>query len=684
VIDTDKLAAIGRKIDRVFIEREVFLRANHKVRYLKVSGRLQKWLAAAACFILAWIVFSSISFVSHERIVAQRDNEIERHKRAYFDLLAEVGEYHDQFARLTLNLEQNQDYLLSLLEQDESSARALADIREQLENSETERARVVVAREGLRDKLLKFEKDLTEIAGRDASLRTKVANMKTLLRSSEEDRHQVAQAREQLGIRLRNTETALSEVTTARRDLAGQVATLKRSLDQSRSERVSLLANQERLEQQIVDLQRNLSGATENELALDDRIKHLDRAYGQSLARADRLQGERNQLQVQVASLRTELDEAEARKAELDLSIATLEGALGQAVERGDRLDTERHDFKIRVATLERALDEAAKQEQSLGQRIASLETTLDDAIARGNRLEQERDSYRAQVASLDYKIATFEEERGVLDEKVASLEGSLGESVELGDQLKHERDFYEARVASLEFHLEDMRASQQEIVRRLTDRTLLSMDSIEKTVAMTGVDVNQLLNDFEEEDLGLAQGGPFVPGDFISETDPTYELQASIALLELQLDRWEALQDVVRSLPLIAPLDSFRVTSGFGARTDPLNGRKAIHYGIDFGAPSRTPVLTTAPGKVVFAGWRGRYGRMIEIDHGYGIRTRYGHLRKILVKPGQEVSHRDKIGLLGTSGRSTGPHVHYEVLLKGKPLDPMNFLKAGRHVFKG
>jgi len=103
----------------------------------------------------------------------------------------------------------------------------------------------------------------------------------------------------------------------------------------------------------------------------------------------------------------------------------------------------------------------------------------------------------------------------------------------------------------------------------------------------------------------------------------------------------------------------------------------------MDFGGPIRTSVYSTAPGKVVFAGWRGYYGRMVEIDHGNGVRTRYAHLKRILVKAGDVLPNRHKIGLLGSSGRSTGPHVHYEVRVKGKPLNPAKFLTAGRHVFK-
>ena len=149
-------------------------------------------------------------------------------------------------------------------------------------------------------------------------------------------------------------------------------------------------------------------------------------------------------------------------------------------------------------------------------------------------------------------------------------------------------------------------------------------------------------------------------------------------------MDRWEGLQQVVRSIPLTAPLDQFRITSTYGSRRDPVNGRTSSHHGLDLAAPIHTPVMSTAPGKVVFSGWKGRFGRVIVIDHGHGIRTRYAHLRKILVKVGQRVGHREKIGLLGSSGRSTGPHVHYEVQVNGKPRDPMKFLKAGKYVFKG
>ena len=94
--------------------------------------------------------------------------------------------------------------------------------------------------------------------------------------------------------------------------------------------------------------------------------------------------------------------------------------------------------------------------------------------------------------------------------------------------------------------------------------------------------------------------------------------------------------------------------------------------------------IIAPADGKVIFAGWKGRYGRVIEIDHGFGIVTRYGHLRRTSVKRGNRVKIGDKIGELGSSGRSTGPHVHYEIRVNKKPVDPQKFIKAGKNVFKG
>jgi murein DD-endopeptidase MepM/ murein hydrolase activator NlpD len=219
--------------------------------------------------------------------------------------------------------------------------------------------------------------------------------------------------------------------------------------------------------------------------------------------------------------------------------------------------------------------------------------------------------------------------------------------------------------------------AAKSELLAKLDAKTARRIEEIEKVIAMTGLDPDKLVR-------GLTKNGKGGPEEtVVASTNPKDAFAVQAARLQARLDRWQKLQKVMASLPLIAPLDHYRKSSGFGTRRDPITGRMSRHNGLDFAYLINTPVLSTARGTVVFAGWRGGYGWMIEIDHGMGVRTRYGHLKKLLVTKGQKVGFRDKIGLLGTSGRSTGPHVHYEVIFDGRPLNPMKFITAGKYIFK-
>ena len=121
--------------------------------------------------------------------------------------------------------------------------------------------------------------------------------------------------------------------------------------------------------------------------------------------------------------------------------------------------------------------------------------------------------------------------------------------------------------------------------------------------------------------------------------------------------------------------------SSGFGARLDPITGRPAFHPGLDLTGGYLTPIYATAPGVVSFTGQRSGYGNTIEIDHGAGFKTRYAHLQGMAVGLGQRVAVGQRIGAMGSTGRSTGPHLHYEVWVDGRPQNPDRFLKAGEYV---
>jgi len=174
-------------------------------------------------------------------------------------------------------------------------------------------------------------------------------------------------------------------------------------------------------------------------------------------------------------------------------------------------------------------------------------------------------------------------------------------------------------------------------------------------------------------------RGGPFIAAPPEDVTPPRY--REAVIDLDRSLGKLERYERMVAVMPLGAPLRSYTFESGFGRRVDPFNRRAAMHLGLDFAAPVRSPVKATAPGRIAFAGVQGAYGRMVEIDHGRGLKTRYAHLARIDVREGEVVRRGSVIGLLGSSGRSTGPHVHYEVLHNGRQVNPAKFVEAGRYV---
>jgi murein DD-endopeptidase MepM/ murein hydrolase activator NlpD len=188
-----------------------------------------------------------------------------------------------------------------------------------------------------------------------------------------------------------------------------------------------------------------------------------------------------------------------------------------------------------------------------------------------------------------------------------------------------------------------------------------------ERVLASAGVDVAHL---FAQYGMRTGEGGPFIPAPGGQHPGTT-----------LSPEKLAALQSLVKVLPVSAPLATYELGSPFGVRGDPINGRSAYHTGMDLLAPYMTPVYATAAGVVSYSGYRDDYGKVVEIDHGNGISTRYAHLHRQTVSVGQQIAAHTQIGFLGSTGRATGPHVHYEVLVNGEPQDPAKFLSLARFV---
>lgn len=179
-------------------------------------------------------------------------------------------------------------------------------------------------------------------------------------------------------------------------------------------------------------------------------------------------------------------------------------------------------------------------------------------------------------------------------------------------------------------------------------------------------------------------QGGPYIPAP-MSATELQQEIERLAMAVDLRADdlafmEFKLLEKRVeeRLMPTTLPVKSAVFGSGFGYRSDPFAGLRSRHDGLDFSAPSGTPVVAAADGVVLTASWHPEFGNMIDIDHGDGLLSRYAHLSRLDVAESKIVRRGDKIGAVGSTGRSTGPHLHFEVRMFGVPQNPATFLKRG------
>jgi murein DD-endopeptidase MepM/ murein hydrolase activator NlpD len=232
--------------------------------------------------------------------------------------------------------------------------------------------------------------------------------------------------------------------------------------------------------------------------------------------------------------------------------------------------------------------------------------------------------------------------------------------------------------IVRLQTSLDQVEGRQMAALSSVEDSVESKTRRMRGVIADLGLDMAQL----EAATPRVGMGGPFVPVKLPADAGAferqLYRINISRAQVE-KLNRTLAL--VPYRKPVIGEVE---FTSGFGVRSDPFLGRPAMHTGLDFRASMGDPVRATANGKVASAGWAGGYGRMVEIDHGNGLSTRYGHLSEIHVKVGDPIKIGQVIGAVGSTGRSTGPHLHYETRIDGEAVDPQKFLRAGVRLSAG
>jgi murein DD-endopeptidase MepM/ murein hydrolase activator NlpD len=370
-----------------------------------------------------------------------------------------------------------------------------------------------------------------------------------------------------------------------------------------------------------------------------------DDLIGASMARQARMQHE---YEDRIAALRAQLDRITSRQL-LDQQVVE---------DKVEKLMEQQMALTNRQGKLGSVLERA----ENSGLDTGTLDTTEEqplDAVEEGSDKRAAIDSFDTLLGKTKDKAPKM---RALAFAPVDDLvtEGTIADRA---DKL----------FSNVTLSLKGIEQEQLAHIRSLTEDADDRTRNIGKILTNTGFKLPSKLADISvDEDDENAIGGPYL------EPESATDFENSIANLDIALDKLEHVKALALKFPFANPAPNRKITSLFGNRMDPFFGKLAMHAGIDFRQKTGSEVKATGAGVVIHAGTAGGYGMMVEIDHGNGITTRYGHLFKILVKEGDVVDAGDLIALSGSTGRSTGPHLHYEVRRNGSAIDPMRFLNAG------
>ena len=285
-----------------------------------------------------------------------------------------------------------------------------------------------------------------------------------------------------------------------------------------------------------------------------------------------------------------------------------------------------------------------------------------------------------AQAGDINLQLQELSQQQEVLLEQHLLVQQLAQKAAELGIETANLPDA-SAPAPTVPAHSTDL-AGIGKSMDRMMDDSRLALAALSESATRSTNDILDALGDLGirpamPDEIG-GVGGPYVP----PVGDETSSMLDDANAAYLALARFKAARSAIDLAPIHRPMDGLvRTSSNFGNRKDPFTGGRAFHAGIDFPAPTGTPVLSAGYGKVSFVGTKSGYGKTVEITHGPGLMTRYGHLSAYLVKEGQVVDTGMPIAKVGSTGRSTGPHLHFEVRRKNAAVDPTNYLTAGKRL---
>lgn len=369
--------------------------------------------------------------------------------------------------------------------------------------------------------------------------------------------------------------------------------------------------------------------------------------------------------------LETQRAAYEARLAALIERQGALEEELAQANGRRDAVTARLSDKQARLVETSARLQAATAELAALRERVETLTAAHREDLGRIAALESE-------VAGLESALAAVETEKANLDTAFDTFSAAMEKVIAERDSVAAEASELRQQVAALSGNLGNLKDRQQRLISRLEEAARTTFAGLKSLFARSDLDLERILVEARRDYDGA--GGPFVP---LGEGDEARAAEGDlrVAALMQELETVNLMRFAADRLPFGAPVAGARLTSDFGPRPDPRGRGRSMHEGVDLAGPRGTPIVATADGIVTFAGRQRGYGVVVKIRHAFGFETVYAHLNRARVKVGQRVARGDRIGDMGNTGRSTGTHVHYEVRIDDKPVNPLKFIEAARDV---
>ena len=340
--------------------------------------------------------------------------------------------------------------------------------------------------------------------------------------------------------------------------------------------------------------------------------------------------------------------------------------------------------FQVAMKQISRqqtAILQSVEERRELATALDLMRDRLHEAVGQRDTVAAANDRLLAQMNEVS---ATLQSQNSAdLTATLQTVSGALAEAVAARDTASADRESLTRQISDLELRERVNAQRQNEMVDQLEQAVAMSFGPLETLLKKTNLDVDGLIATVRSNYSG--EGGPLEPETTVSTRsfdDPT--LNTRFDKLMLDLDRMNLMRIATDRVPFAVPLQTgYRLTSPFGGRRDPFGHGGRFHAGVDLAGPKGTPIFATADGIVVAAERERGYGNVVKIQHDFGIETVYAHQSKIRVKVGQQVSRGEQIGDMGSTGRSTGSHLHYEVRVNGQPVNPMTYLEASKDVFE-